>query len=289
MATIGTANSSQIKNTPRRIYLAMENFQADFFEYTVTKSIQGQRVVTTGTLTAVTADTSKTPQGRTLRETGKKLYPNAHPGITTYMVGVYDDQTGLNGYINPNSPVFTVLNSDKPTYLPDGRDPGSYGGVNQGQGIYTRGNAYVGGDISGDGNLVLAGNATIAGSERLVGNLSVGGSVDASGIIVSNAVYTVTAGGTITINAALYNQAIVTINADATITFSNVAKGRSCDLVVINGSGGGRALSFNITSIYAGGSFNIASPNFADTSRRSYRFVGLTSTQMYLIGGVGSY
>jgi hypothetical protein len=33
------------------------------------------------------------------------------------MVGVFDPQSGLNGYINPNAPVFAINSTDKPVYL----------------------------------------------------------------------------------------------------------------------------------------------------------------------------
>jgi hypothetical protein len=84
--------------------------------------------VNTGTLTTVSGATAANcPKGRVLRENGKKLFPDANPGITKYMVGVYDAITGLTGFIDPNAPVFTMYNSDKPSYMadtvgPDGRN-----------------------------------------------------------------------------------------------------------------------------------------------------------------------
>lgn len=113
MATIGTISHSSYLNTPRRSYLSMADFKNDFFTYTVTSDKLTQ--ITTGTLTPVTTDSLQTPPGRLLRENGKKLYPGgANPGINTYMVGVYDPVTFLNGFIDPNSYTFTLANTDKP-------------------------------------------------------------------------------------------------------------------------------------------------------------------------------
>jgi hypothetical protein len=81
-----------------------------------------------GTLTAVTGGTAANcPKGRVLRENGRKLYPSANPGITTYLVGVFDDKTFLNGFIDPNSPVFVPFNTDKPVYLDNGVNGGNGG------------------------------------------------------------------------------------------------------------------------------------------------------------------
>ncbi len=81
-----------------------------------------------GTLTAVSGATAANcPKGRVLRENGRKLYPSANPGITTYLVGVFDDKTFLNGFIDPNSPVFVPFNTDKPVYLDNGVNGGNGG------------------------------------------------------------------------------------------------------------------------------------------------------------------
>lgn len=81
-----------------------------------------------GTLTAVSGATAANcPKGRVLRENGRKLYPSANPGVTTYLVGVFDDKTFLNGFIDPNSPLFVPFNTDKPVYLDNGVNGGNGG------------------------------------------------------------------------------------------------------------------------------------------------------------------
>jgi hypothetical protein len=62
------------------------------------------------------------PAGRVLRENGRKLFPDANPDVTQYLVGVYDSQSLLSGFINPNDSVFAVYNTDRPNFIPDNND-----------------------------------------------------------------------------------------------------------------------------------------------------------------------
>ena len=119
-----TANGSDsgILNRSKRSYMSVAAFDAAFYTYTV--AMNTTTFVNTGTLTTVSGATQTTcPKGRVLRENGKKLFPDANPGITKFMVGVFDAITGLTGFIDPNAPVFTMYNSDKPTYLADTAGP----------------------------------------------------------------------------------------------------------------------------------------------------------------------
>lgn len=121
----GNGSDTGLLNRSKRSYMSVAAFDSAFFTYTV--SMNPTTFVNTGTLTTVSGATTTTcPKGRVLRENGKKLFPDANPGITKYMVGVYDSITGLTGFIDPNGPIFTMYNSDKPSYLadtvgPDGR------------------------------------------------------------------------------------------------------------------------------------------------------------------------
>lgn len=59
--------------------------------------------------------------GTILRENGKKLHGATHPDLVdpttnlpyTYLVGVYDVVSGINGFINPAAPYFALLTTDK--------------------------------------------------------------------------------------------------------------------------------------------------------------------------------
>jgi hypothetical protein len=137
--------------TPRRQYIATTQFANDFFAYNTTTDANG---LTTGALTQVVGATGLLcPAGRVLRDNGRRLYPGAHPNITYGMIGVFDPQTFLTGFINPNSPTFAMFNSDKPYFtdnLGDSYNAGydsnlsSIVSVNQGLAVYTQGNVVSG-------------------------------------------------------------------------------------------------------------------------------------------------
>jgi hypothetical protein len=100
-------------------YISTDSFHTNFYTYTITSS-PSPVFIKVGSLVPVAGATSANcPAGNILRENGKKLYPGAHSGVTTYMVGVFDIVSGLKGYINPNDPMFAPYNSERPLYQPD--------------------------------------------------------------------------------------------------------------------------------------------------------------------------
>ena len=118
----GNGSDTGSLNRSKRSYMSVAAFDTSFFTYTV--AMNTTTYVNTGTLTTVSGATAANcPKGRVLRENGKKLFPDANPGITRFLVGVYDSITGFSGFIDPNGPVFTMYNSDKPTYLADSVGP----------------------------------------------------------------------------------------------------------------------------------------------------------------------
>jgi hypothetical protein len=151
---------------PRRQYIATESFVNDFYTYTTSTDANG---LTTGSLTQVSGATAATcPAGRVLRDNGKRLYPSAHPNITYPMIGVFDPQTFLAGFINPNSPIFAMFNSDKPYFvdnLGDGKNSGfdqnlsSTGLVNEGNAVFTNGNVIAGKQVYADKRFSTTGAA----------------------------------------------------------------------------------------------------------------------------------
>ena len=107
----GNGSDTGSLNRSKRSYMSVAAFDTSFFTYTV--AMNTTTYVNTGTLTTVSGATAANcPKGRVLRENGKKLFPDANPGITKFMVGVYDANSGLTGFIDPNGPVFTMYNSD---------------------------------------------------------------------------------------------------------------------------------------------------------------------------------
>ena len=179
---------------PRRQYLSVSSFELDFFTHTVSLNTSYQTV---GTLTAVSGATAANcPKSRVLRENGRKLYPDANPGVTVYMVGVYDAITELSGFIDPNSPVFTILNTDKPNYLANSTDPGVGGLVDKANPVYTNSSVDAGTFITAGTNIT----ATAGSITATAGSINAGTFVTAqtglrtvSGQIMSAAVPTITA------------------------------------------------------------------------------------------------
>lgn len=154
---------------PRRSYITTAAFHQDIFAYTT--SYNPANFTTTGTLTSLstvgTGTAANCPANRILRENGKKLFPPGlfvsndttyaapNPGVTTYMVGVYDATTFLSGFIDPNSKLFAIYNTDKPDYVPRGINPNGNTEVDQGAPVYTLGSVTA-------GTTVTAGTGVVA-------------------------------------------------------------------------------------------------------------------------------
>lgn len=295
MATIGRVNGASFVNTPRLSYYSTAAFNTYFYSYST--SINAS-LETIGTLSAVTGATaSNCPAGRVLRENGRKLYPGANPGITTYMVGVYDAQTLLSGFIDPNAGVFQIYNTDKPTYLKDGVEP-TLATTDRGPSIYTRGN------VLGGGNLDISGSAHIYGAEQVDSGLTVhlGATIDnvagtgltvyngetiASGdLLISTGNATISAGsltvtnGKIYLDASIPNAIVGTASmADGSIsggfkrlTVSTTAV-TSNSRVFLTLTGQNNVGVYSVENINAGASFQIVSSNTADASTLSWLII----------------
>ena len=165
--------------TPRRQYIATSQFANDFYTYTTTTDANG---LTTGALTQVSGATAATcPAGRVLRDNGRRLYPGAHPNVTYGMIGVFDPQTFLTGFINPNSPTFAMFNSDK-AYFTDNLGDGYNAGLdsnlssivsqNQGLAVYTQGNVVTTKQVYSQTRTLMSNAGTAAGA-ALVSTINV--------------------------------------------------------------------------------------------------------------------
>lgn len=233
MATIGASLTSG-KNTSRLSYITVGAFNAAFFTYTQTTS----NFVTSGTLTAVinpdtgVAVTSlNCPAGRVLRETGRKLYATAaYPGVSTYMVSVYDSVLGVNGFIDPNSTLFAIYNVDKPNFI----DAASTEHTSYGPPVYTgstvtatgnitsvtgnvaatAGYVSAGLDVSANRN-VSAGTNLIATAGGLV--ITTKGSGNSAGAATAGKVTLVAGGAVVSTTAVTTNSLIFLSYNDATL------------------------------------------------------------------------
>lgn len=136
----------------RKSYTSVGSFGLGFFKYTY--NMNPSTLVEQGVLTAYGED-ADCPVGRVLYENGKKIVP-AQGGfapiltvspvtgtqvLTSYMVGVFDPQSGLSGFIDPNGPGFAINSADKPVFLngSEGAGPGT-GIPNSGSPVVTNGN-----------------------------------------------------------------------------------------------------------------------------------------------------
>jgi hypothetical protein len=232
--------------TSRRSYIALSAFNNDLYKYTVTLNPQTLQEISTLALNPQ-ANASNCPAQRVLHENGRRInppegnYPGINTNVVTYMVGVYDPVTGLNGFINPNSATFAIFNTDKPNYLSAGADP-TTGLGNLGNPVLTRGDVQAGGDMDVSGNALFH------------SNLGVIENVDVSGAIVGhqqirsnvNTLYDLS-GADITVDVSLGHLATVTVtNDDSTINFGNYfdLRGAMITLLLVNGSPSMKTISF---------------------------------------------
>ena len=168
MSAITRTTATSGAGSPRMTYIAMRGYYYDFFSYVVTT----RNFVTTGGLKTVTgATTANCLKGAFLRETGRRIYPGVNPGVTTMMVSVFDNSTGLTGFIDPNSEGFTPQNADRAYYIDNaGENPNSSINVSlisdQGPPVYTHG------DVLADGELYIGGNTSTMGAAFIQGNVS---------------------------------------------------------------------------------------------------------------------
>jgi len=158
MATTPRTNHGAYDAMSRRSYIAIRPYNNDIQSYATSYSND----VNVGTFSAVPGATAANcPQGAILLETGKKLYAGVQPGVSTYMVSVFDYANSLTGFIDPNGTAFTPQNTDRPYAIasPGSNSVDPY--PDRAPPIYTRGN------IFGNSNLDISGNAHIYGSLRV--------------------------------------------------------------------------------------------------------------------------
>ena len=149
-------NSRQsVATVPRKSYTAVGSFGLSFFTYNY--GMNSQTLVEEGILTVV-GPNADCPVGRILYENGKKIVPTSAPfppirvegnigggpnnsNLTSYMVGVFDPQSGLSGFIDPNSVNFAINSSDLPVFLNNDIGRGPFTNIkNSGNPVVTNGN-----------------------------------------------------------------------------------------------------------------------------------------------------
>jgi hypothetical protein len=235
MATIGTASHSSYLNTPRRAYITTTTFQNDIFQYTTTTNPSTFEV--TGTLTSLatvgTGTAATCPANRILVENGKKLYPSGlaisnnttygapNPGVTTYMVGVYDPGSFLSGFIDPNSQVFAPYNTDKPNYVPRGVNPNGNTSIDQGPPVYTLGSVTAGTTVTAGTNITATG--VLTGTQLVIQN-------------PQTITQATTTAQTCDCSLGSYFNVVVSTNDNFAINATNVTSGQIVVMILNSGS-----------------------------------------------------
>jgi len=149
----------------RRSYVALSNFDTALYNYSYGLDEQLLREVGTLTLNP-DANPVTCPKGAILHENGRKLNPadgnfrGANDGAAAFMVGVYNPQSGLSGFIIPNSPLFGLQNTDKPVYLTESEPLGN--------GVLTNGSIETTQSVKA-GTSIVAGTTLAAGTNIIAG------------------------------------------------------------------------------------------------------------------------
>ncbi len=252
--SVSLYSNGQLANNTRGSWISTTAFNNDFFSYTTT--VNPTTFQTTGTLGAVTGATAGTcPAGRVLRENGKKLYPEAHNGVSTYMIGVFDPVSFLSGFIDPNSTIFAVYNSNKPASL-DTTTLSFAGGLNPNGGaadlappIYTAGTVTAVGAITSTTGDITATTGQIVASDQ----------------VRSSTVTDLTAAATIDIDCRLGQVFRLTPTSATAISATNVDAGASIYLIITsNGTSYNVTFNGGLTVIFDAGALATGT----DTSKR---------------------
>jgi hypothetical protein len=252
---VTTVSHGNLPNQPRTAYIANVPFNNEFFTYTVTWNPITRK--DEGSLTVVSgANATNCPAGRVLYENGKKLFPpettgevGPHPGVTTFMVGVFDPVSFLSGYIDPNSGSFSVMGSQKSVQNQQFDDNNNLVyGVNPNTGdpdlaptVYTAGNGLFGGYVDISGNLFVNSNATVYQNLAVTSNITTFTSLGYDGTVFQSFSQGTNKATTVVGNSptgvVVMNSANLNAGATVSFTFSNSFITTN-DLLVLNQTDG---------------------------------------------------
>jgi hypothetical protein len=245
--------SRNLKEVSAKSYISTDAYNQNFFTYSVTTGPSPQ-FKKSGALVPVTGATSiNCPAGNILRENGKKLYPDAYPGVRTYMVGVFDILNNLNGFINPNDPVFAPFNGDRPNYLKDSVNEQA---KNLGAPVLTQGSVMCSGDVVSSGQIR---------SQDLIILETVNGTPNTS-----------------TLNVSLGQVFILSTTKDVTIVPTNMSTGAHVYIVVVGG--GAHTVTFG-TGMQGMGTLALT----ATGKIRTIHFICTTDSAMFELGRTAEF
>jgi len=217
-----TTSHSEWSTAPDKSFITTKAFNSEFYQYSVSRSDRPP-YTTTGVLVLHSSATGpQCPAGRVLHANGKKLIPdvNVMNSFTTpagatiqakkFMLGVYDPESMLNGYIDPTSATFAVYDKNRPAsdYL-----------------LYATGNT-----AEKDAILGLGGQGSRLPAKVLIGNPAIGVAAGASSVGKFTKPVSVTAGGSTLLETVLTTA--VTDNSIILLTTNNANTSASIGAIV---------------------------------------------------------
>jgi hypothetical protein len=258
------ANSSgtHASANSKRSYVTTAAFNGIIYSYTAGLNTsnfkqEGKLEALTALPSGVAISATNCPAGRILRESGRKLYPGANPGLVlgdTYRgttvannnlnkmwVLVFDSVTGLRGFIDPNAPQFAVYNNDRNAAFVDVAETAGGAPTRLGQPVFTSGNITTTGGSVIQYKLVTA--LGPSGASTLTAAQTVGG------------VVTQTASGA---------QALTLPTTASLIAAMGSTVGTTCELTYINLA----ATNVTLTADAGGGTSIVGSAVVNNTSAR---------------------
>jgi hypothetical protein len=170
MSLLANTSANFNSSSSKRSYISTSAFNGIIYSYTTTLNTsnfkqEGRLAALTALPSGTTITAANCPAGRILRETGRKLFPGANPGLvqgdsyqgTTVAnnnlnkmwVLVFDSVTGLRGFIDPNAPQFAVYNSDRNPAFVDVAETAGGAPTRLGQSVLTNGNVTSAGGLIG--------------------------------------------------------------------------------------------------------------------------------------------
>jgi hypothetical protein len=121
-----TTSHSEWSTAPDKSFVSTKAFNLEFYQYSVSRSKIPPYIITGVLVLHASATPSQCPAGRVLHANGKRLFPDVNvmnsfttpPGATIqakkFMLGVYDPESMLNGFIDPTSATFAVYDKNRP-------------------------------------------------------------------------------------------------------------------------------------------------------------------------------
>ena len=241
----GTTSYSEMS---KRSYIATGVFNTAFYSYNSAKD--SNNVIQYTLAVNPSATVSNCKAGHILKENGRRLVPGANPGVTRYMVGVFDSSSLLNGFIDPNNNLFAVYSTNMPNFIDRNTDPavGPDGTTNDmGPSVFTTGTVTAQGNVTSvAGNVVATNGNLVITATTTVGNGKL--NVPATGA-----------------NAIVGTSAALSGNP-GTVTVATTAVTASSKIFLTYASAGGTQGFLRISAIVAGTSFTITSSSGTDTS-----------------------